>query len=681
MNLRTLTIGRLAASAAALALLPALYAPFGRAADASLPPVKAYMRTPAFAQPKMSPDGQLIAAAVEGAGGRRVLVVVDPTDVKKSRVVAAFSDADVGEFDWVNDRRLVYSARDGDRGGADQYMPGLFAVDADGSDQRQLVDRQFRGIVTGGRSMQDRALPFSTLLLGPTSTRRSDDVYVVQYPIDVWSYRPGSELPDPVLMRLDTRSGRATPAGYKSPPGQGTWLIDANDEPRIAVRQREGVIRVYQRVGTSDSSDWQELLQFPALGGEGFMPHAIRPDGRILVSARRGRDAMALYVYDPATRSFDAEPLVSVAGFDHTSGIVTGGKAGEQFLGVRVDADAPATIWVAPRYKRLQELIDARLAGRINLLSVAQAEDAKYAVVQSFSDRVPPTYFIVDVESGHLTQIARAYPDIDPAKMGRMRFERIAARDGLPIPTYITSPAGDAGKPLPTVVLIHGGPWVRGARYEFDPAAQFLASRGFRVIEPDFRGSTGYGFKHFQAGWKQWGKAMQDDLVDVTRWAVAQGLTDAKRVCVVGASYGGYAALMALARDGDTFRCGVSHVGVTDLGLMFTANWTDVTDSARRYSYKPMIGDPVADADALKAASPLTHADRIRQPVLLVHGTHDLRVPLEHGKRFRDAIAKSNTAVEWVEYGDEGHSLTRMDNRVDYWQRVEAFLTRHIGGQ
>jgi len=664
-------------------LLPAIAAVLivhtapGHAAEAALPPIKSFMHTPAFVQPRMSPDGRLIAALVEGAGGRRVLLVIDPADVKKSRIVAAFSDADVGRFEWVNNERLVYSASDGDRGGADQYPPGLFAVDADGSDARQLVDRQFRGVITGGRSAQDRSLPFTTWLLGPTRTHASDDVFVIHYPIDVRSFHPGMEWPDPVLMRLDTRTGRATPTGRGTPPGQGTWLIDANDEPRVAVRQRDGVIRVYQRVG--DGTEWQELLQFPAIGGGGFTPHAIRPDGKYLVTARRGRDTEALYVYDPATRQFDAEPLVSVAGFDHTGGVITGGKAGEQFLGVRIDADAPATVWVAPRYRRLQELIDAKLPGRVNLLSVAEAPDARYAVVESFSDRIPPTYFIAAVDSGELTQIARAYPDVDPKQMGRVRFERIAARDGLPIPTYITSPAAAGDKPLPTVVLVHGGPWVRGGRYGWQPQAQFLASRGYRVLQPDFRGSLGYGFKHFQAGWKQWGKTMQDDLVDVTRWAVAQGLTDPQRVCVMGSSYGGYAMLMALARDGDTFRCGVSYAGVTDIGLMYTANWSDMTESVRRYSLRPLIGDPVADADALKAASPLYNADRIKQPLLLMHGTHDLRVPLEHGRKFREALARTNPAVEWAQYGDEGHSLGRMDNRVDFWQRVEAFLARNLG--
>lgn len=648
-----------------------------RAAGAVLPPVQAFMRTPAFAQPRMSPDGARIAALAEGAQGRRVLVVIEPADLKKSRVVAAFSDADVGHFEWVNNGRLVYTAADSDRGGADQYPPGLYAVDADGSDLRQLVDRQFRGVVTGGRGAQDRALPFTTWLLAPTRTRATDDVYVVHYPIDVRSWRPGAEWPDPVLMRLDTRTGRATPAARGTPPGQGTWLIDANDEPRVAVRQRDGVIRVYQRIG--DGTEWQELLQFPAIGGEGFRPHLIRPDGKYLVTARRGRDTEALYVYDPATRQFEAEPLVSVAGFDHTGGVITGGKAGEQFLGVRVDADAPATVWVAPRYRRLQELIDARLTGRVNLLTVAEAPDARYAMVESFSDRVPPTYFIAAVDSGELTQIARAYPDIEPDRMGRVRFERIAARDGLSIPTYITSPAGAGNQPLPTVVVVHGGPWVRGGRYGWRPDAQFLASRGYRVLAPDFRGSLGYGFRHFQAGWKQWGGTMQDDLLDVVQWAVKQQLTDPQRVCVLGASYGGYAALMALARDGDTFRCGASYAGVTDIGLMFTANWTDMTDSVRRYSLRPLVGDPVADADALKAASPLHNAARIQRPLLLAHGTHDLRVPLEHGRRFREALARTNPAVEWAEYGDEGHSLGRMDNRVDFWQRVEAFLARQLG--
>jgi len=645
-----------------------------------LPPLKAFLRTPAFGSPQPSPDGRWVAALSEGAGGRRVLVVIDPTDIGKSKVVAAFSDADVERFDWVSSRRLLYSAVDSQRGSADQLGPGLYAVDVDGSYQRQLVDRQFRGVLTGQRSLQDRSLPFYTFLLGPTRSRTSDDVFVSQYPINIQTWRPGMELPDPVLYRLDTRTARLTPVAQGSPPGQGTWAIDARDEPRIAIKQREGMIRVYQRKG--DSEEWSLLLEYPAIGGEGFVPQVVRADGKVLVLARRGRDTEALYVYDPQTRSFEDKPLVSMEGFDFGGRVFLGGETGDQLLGVRLNGDAPATVWVAPALRKLQQGVDEKLRGRINLLTVAQAADAPFAVVESFSDRIPPTFYLLDTRSGALTQIARAFPDIDPATMGRVRFERIAARDGLSIPTYVTLPAGVADKPataLPAVVLVHGGPWMRGRSFGWNGQAQALASRGYVVLEPDFRGSTGYGFKHFQAGWKQWGLAMQDDLVDVTRWAVAQGLADPKRVCVMGASYGGYAALMALARDGDTFRCGVSYVGVTDVALMFTASWSDVTDSARRYTYAPLIGDPVREAEALKAVSPVTVAGRIRQPVLLGHGTHDLRVPLEHGQRFRDALSRGNADVEWFEYGNEGHGLVHLENRLDFYERVLKFLDRNIG--
>ena len=261
-----------------------------------------------------------------------------------------------------------------------------------------------------------------------------------------------------------------------------------------------------------------------------------------------------------------------------------------------------------------------------------------------------------------------------------MEFVRIKARDGLEVPMYYTLPPASFGKSsLPTVVLLHGGPWVRGKRWGWDPDAQLLASRGYLVLEPEFRGSTGYGFKHFQAGWRQWGLAMQDDVADATRWAIAKGLADPGRVCVAGASYGGYATLMALVRESDLFKCGIAWVAVTDINLLFTANWSDTTDSARRYGMRTMIGDPEIDAAQLKAASPLANASNIKQPLLLAYGGTDLRVPLEHGRRFRDAVTVSNPNVEWVVYGDEGHGWSKLETRIDFWTRVEQFLRANLG--
>jgi dipeptidyl aminopeptidase/acylaminoacyl peptidase len=200
------------------------------------------------------------------------------------------------------------------------------------------------------------------------------------------------------------------------------------------------------------------------------------------------------------------------------------------------------------------------------------------------------------------------------------------------------------------------------------------------VLEPEFRGSTGWGRKHLQASFKQWGRAMQDDLDDGADWLAKQGTVDPKRACIMGASYGGYAVMMGLARDPGRWRCGINIVGVTDINLMYDVAWSDFSDSSFiKYSAKEMMGDQVADAIQLKATSPLEQAGRITAPVLMAYGADDVRVPLVHGEKMRDALRTRNVPVEWVVYSQEGHGFLLEANRFDLYRRVEAFLARHLG--
>lgn len=207
---------------------------------------------------------------------------------------------------------------------------------------------------------------------------------------------------------------------------------------------------------------------------------------------------------------------------------------------------------------------------------------------------------------------------------------------------------------------------------------QFLASRGYAVLQPVFRGSTGFGAQHFKAGMKQWGLAMQNDVADGARWVIAQGFADPKRICIARPSYGGYAASMALVNDSDLFRCGVSWVGVTDPQLLFSVSWSDITNESKKYGMTRLVGDPVADAALLKAVSPLEQAARIKRPLLLAYGAWDVRVPIIHGEKLRDALKPHNSKVEWLVHENEGHGWARPENRIDFWTRVEKFLAREL---
>ena len=300
-------------------------------------------------------------------------------------------------------------------------------------------------------------------------------------------------------------------------------------------------------------------------------------------------------------------------------------------------------------------------------------------LLHSWSDRDPGQLWLLEQGGREWRALARVQPAVDPAQMAGLRLQRVVARDGLPLPVWITEPAGKG--PWPTVMLVHGGPWVRGTRWQWDGMAQFLASRGYLVLQPEFRGSSGYGTRHWKAGLRQWGQAMQDDLADVLRWAQRQGLAGDK-ACIAGGSYGGYATLMGLARQAELWRCGVAWVAVADLELFLEGGWfvdDDIPDAARRLGLPRLVGDLKTEREALRQVSPVHLAEAIaRRPLLLAHGEKDRRVPLAHAERLREALSAAGRAPEWVLYPGEGHGWHLQAHREDWARRVEDFLARQL---
>jgi dipeptidyl aminopeptidase/acylaminoacyl peptidase len=258
-------------------------------------------------------------------------------------------------------------------------------------------------------------------------------------------------------------------------------------------------------------------------------------------------------------------------------------------------------------------------------------------------------------------------------------FFHIKARDGLEFPVYVTKPHGKG--PWPTVVLVHGGPWLRGWHWRWDPESQFLASRGYLVVKPEFRGSTGYGDALQIAGNRQWGLKMQDDIADATIWAAKQGLADPQRTCIAGASYGGYAALMGLVRYPDLYRCGVASSAVSDINLMYDAYWSDMGEDYKTWGMPVLVGDKAKDAAQLTATSPLAQAAKIQRPLLLAHGGLDERVPITHASKLLSALESNHAPVTWIEFKDEAHGWKKAANRIAYYERMQQFLDANIGAK
>jgi dipeptidyl aminopeptidase/acylaminoacyl peptidase len=641
-------------------------------AIAAPPSIETFFANSTFAGAKLSPSGRYLATLAAAPGGRDHLSVIDLT-TRKATVVAGNAAADVGHFAWVNDERLLFDVSDKKRAEGDIiYAPGLFAVNRDGSGFLQLArQNDFASAETGSHITAKDPLPWHTYMLEQAGAQDSDSVYVEDAKF------VNHELRQTDLVRVNTVTGKTS--SVPSPAGQvGSWLLDFQGEPRIATGSTKDKTIIYYR--DPATSQWRTLASFSLTDGkDAIAPLGFAPDGTLFVAARAGKDTMSMYKFDLAAGKVNPEPLVVTDGYDFSGDLITGrGKV----LGVRFQTDAASSGWFDRDMQSVQQAVDKKLPGLNNLISVPARPTEPWVLVRSFSDVSPTAYEIYNTSTGEMVLVGQSHAQVDSKQMGHQQSVRFKARDGLPIPALLTLPRAGTGKNLPLVVLVHGGPFVRGNTWGWNPQSQFLASRGYAVLEPEFRGGLGLGERHFRAGWKQWGLAMQDDVADAARWAIAQGIADPKRICIAGASYGGYATLMGLVNDPDLFRCGIDWVGVTDINLLFNDTWyasSDASDEWKKYGMPVLIGDQTADAARFKATSPLEQAARIRQPLLLAYGGSDRRVPIFHGRKFYSAVKSTNPLVEWVEYPEEGHGWRLEKNRYDFWSRVEKFLEKNIG--
>jgi dipeptidyl aminopeptidase/acylaminoacyl peptidase len=303
------------------------------------------------------------------------------------------------------------------------------------------------------------------------------------------------------------------------------------------------------------------------------------------------------------------------------------------------------------------------------------SQDGNLLLFGVASDRDPGSYYLYDKRTGKADLLFSSMEQIDPEQMAERRPISFATRDGHTLHGYLTMPRHAAGARLPMVLLPHGGPHDVADEWFFDPDAQFLASRGYAVLQVNFRGSNGRGLSFRHAGYRQWGGKIQDDLVDGVRWAIGQGEVDAKRIYVYGASFGGYSALMLAACEPGMFRCAVGYAGVYDLNQM--ASTGEAKASKRlRATLARTIGTDKAELDRY---SPAMQAERITIPVLLVHGGKDKRAPLAQAEAMRAALVKAGHPPEWLVAPNEGHGFYDTRNVTEFYQRLEAFLARHLG--
>jgi dipeptidyl aminopeptidase/acylaminoacyl peptidase len=637
----TMRARNLALVLATLVLLPSV----GRVARAELPPLiprDVLFGNPERARPRLSPDGKRLAWLAPDR--RNVLQVwVATVGAKDAKAVTADKKRGIRIYDWAEDARTILYLQDSD--GDENYHVYGVDVEQGATAVRDLTPWQ--GVRAGIIDVNPR-FPHRILVHLNLRDRRLFDVYRVDL-------RTGA-------IELDTRN-----------PGDVVgWVVDDRQVPRATVSVTpDGGTEV--RVRASATSPWKTFLKVGPR--ETLEPLDFTKDGRALyLKSSLGADTARVVLRQlrggketvvAASPEVDAGPVV----IHPTRHVVQA-----------VGFSPGRTHWT---------VVDPTIKG--DFAAIAKLSDGDFSVtnrdradrtwlVAFTRDRGAVRYYTWDRAAHRGTFLFAHQPKLEGLKLAAMQPVAIRARDGLTLHAYLTLPVGVAPRRLPMVLFVHGGPWARDS-WGFDPYAQWLANRGYAVLQVNYRGSEGYGKRFLHAGDKQWGRAMHHDLLDAVAWAVQQGYADPKRVGIMGGSYGGYAALAGAAFTPDVFRCSVDIVGPSNL---FT-----LIKSVPPY-WKPLmalfhqrVGDPAdpKDHELLTRASPLFSAARIKIPLLIGQGANDPRVKQAESEQIVAAIAQHRGRVTYVLYPDEGHGFARPQNRIDFNARAEAFLARHLGGR
>ena len=630
------------------------------------PSVEDFFRKSQYGGAVLSPSGRYLAVIVP-VGDHRGLGIID-LDTRTALRTMTAGDGDVVRIVWQNDERLIAFLGDlQEVAGEPPREWGMVAVNRDGTDLRVLARRQ--GTVAN-RSSTHRSFerPWMVDLQRPIVGTNS--VLLTARERDIKSLD---------LYRYDTTTGEKMLLSFDGPGHVERWVVDFDGVPRAAVSADVGQDASAWFVRKSANDPWTKIGD-AKLGRLNEMPLQFDADGKILYVAARRDDAdrWSIYEYNVETNRWGGavirHPERDVR--ESNAGFVVDYRA-RKLLGLRYANDRPSVEWFDPEWARVQKSVDTALPDTINLIQ--RPEGAKRWIVIAYSDRNPGEAFLLDSKTMRMEKLFSYRPWIDSRSMAPMKWVRYPARDGLEIPALLTVPPGSGGTPVPLIVDIHGGPNVESTTWGYRTEVQFFASRGYAVLQPQFRGTRGFGWKHLSSGYRKWGEEMQDDLEDGVKWAVAQGIADPSRVCFYGGSYGGYAAIWGAIKNADVIKCAVGIVAVTSIDYLFDNAQTDLSRLADRSTLMDyQIGDPKTERARFKRVNPLDNAEKVGVPILLAYGGSDLRVPLVHGTDFRAALDKYHKEYEWVQYSVEGHGFNRDEDVFDFYHRVERFLAKYL---
>jgi dipeptidyl aminopeptidase/acylaminoacyl peptidase len=623
----------------ALACLPSL----ARAEPKpSIIPLADFAALPVLSKPLLSPDGRRIAAR-HTADGKTSIAILDADHPGVTIRAIPLGKGHVYSLVWAGNNRLLLTVLTiGNVNGFQFPFLRLIAIDVATSFSR-VVDNKSRGLYAG------------------------DVIYAD--PSGDWALVAGQDYVDtfPSVKRVDLNTGQATVI-EKPRDDVWDWFADDHGVVRAGVAYDQRHWKLWYR----DKPD--EKLR--AIKGKFDKPNDSAVDrfifrgdkSWIVTNERTGR--FGLYKFDPGSGTV-GEPIYENAEVDIDDPVydpVTG-----EISAVPYEDDRHHSNWLDPELKALQTKLDRALPNSVNI-TVDMTADKKHVLVWSASASDPGRYYLLDRTASEMHAVVDPYPRIDPTSLAEVKAVRYEARDGLSLRAYLTLPKGREAKNLPLIVFPHGGPFERD-HWEYDPWVQFLANRGYAVLQPEFRGSTGFGKDLVEKGYGEWGRKMQDDIDDGVDWLARIGQIDTHRVCIVGASYGGYAAIWAAVRNPERYRCAASMAGVSDVPAMLS--YDKKTFSAPRYfrEWRSHVGGET-NVD-LAAVSPINFVGRIRTPLLIGHGEQDTNVPSSQSHKLVDALTKAGANVTSVFYKEGGHGFDSSADLQDWLARLEAFLTKY----
>ena len=607
-------------------------------------PLEDFFKPTEFKTMVISPDGSKIAGIVEGEA-RDILSILDLKNMKSLSTFEFGPERRIQNLNWANNEHVVMNIAKTvgflDRKGRFQ---GVYIAKYDGKMREYIY-----GFETG---------------LTPGSLRsslRDDPEHILV------------NIQGTGIKKHNIKSGRSTKVN--TPPAHGSNFIagvflDTNQKTRAVVETNEQQELFFYYLPSTES-EWQKLDLPERSWAVNIFPagHSADPDV-IYVFSNHEKPINGLYSFNLNTGKFKF-----LYRHEHVDLEGTFVNRDGHLVGVSMNPDYTQQVWIDQNDAdvKLVQSLQASFPNQ-DVTITSSTKNSDMHIVRVRSDVNPGQFYLFDTQKVELKFLAATRPSIDPKKMSEVKPITVTARDGLLLHGYLTLPHGKEHKNLPLIVNPHGGPHGPRDRWVFNPENQFLANRGYAVLQINFRGSGGYGMEFQESGYLRWGREMQDDVTDATLWAVEQGYADKDRLCIYGGSYGGYAALQGVVREPDLYKCAIGYVGVYDLN-----EWLSCGDNAglrgRQNVLKRYIGD---DESIHNKYSPAHNVDKIKADLFIAHGKDDVRVPMCQGNALKKSLEKAGKEFIWMAR-DEGHGYQKLENRRDFYTTMVNFFEKNIG--